>query len=284
MSIMDGQNTPKLKQILQNVPPGFLIDTAWMGRHGISRQSVSAYVKQGWLERIMQGLYRRPFTPTENPEAISGWKIPLLSAQRLMEYRFHVGGMTALALHGHEHYLALGGRQKVHLYGDAIPEWLFKIRVDGRFVRHSTKLFGDVANGIESGSFDPAQQADNDAAMSPWLWPIRMSTPERAILEALDELPRGESFHNVDVVFESLMNLRPKRLTALLTACKSIKVKRLFFVYADKHAHAWRKHIDAEAIDLGRGDRALAESGKLHPKYRITVPSDLLPGEAADGP
>lgn len=284
MSIMNGQSASKLKQVLQNVPPGFLIDTAWMSRHNISRQSVSAYVKQGWLERIIQGLYRRPFTPSENPEAVRGWKIPLLSAQWLMEYRFHVGGMTALALHGHEHYLALGGSQKVHLYGDDIPEWLLKISVDGRFVRHSMKLFGDAPAGIESGSFDLAQQADNDATMSPWLWPIRMSTPERAILEALDRLPRGESFHNVDVVFESLVNLRPKQLTALLTGCKSVKVKRLFFVYADKHAHAWRKHIDTEAIDLGKGDRALAESGKLHPIYRITVPSDLLPGEAADGP
>lgn len=282
MSIMDGQNTPKLKLILQNVPSGFLIDTAWMGRHGISRQSVSAYVKQGWLERIMQGLYRRPFTPTENPEAVSGWKIPLLSAQRLMGYSFHVGGLTALALHGHEHYLALGGRPKIHLYGAEIPAWLFKMRVDGRFVGHSTKLFGDAETGIENGSFDLAEQSDN-AALSPWLWPIKMATPERAILEALDELPNNESFYNVDAVFESLVNLRPKQLTALLTACKSVKVKRLFFVYADKHAHAWRKHIPTDAIDLGHGDRALAQGGKLHPSYRITVPSDLLPGEAANG-
>lgn len=283
MSIMNGQNPSKLKQVLQNVPPGFLIDTAWMGRHEISRQSVSAYVKQGWLERVIQGLYRRPFTPSENPEAVRGWKIPLLSAQWLMEYRFHVGGVTALALRGHEHYLALGGRQKIHLYGDDIPEWLFKIPVDSRFVRHSTNLFDDAQVGIESGSYDLAHQSDSDAAMSPWLWPIRMSTPERAILETMDGLPRSESFHNVDVVFESLVNLRPKQLTMLLAACKSVKVKRLFFVYADKHAHAWRKHIDADTIELGRGDRALAEGGKLHPKYRITVPSDLLPGEAADG-
>lgn len=277
---MNGQNASKLKQVLQNVPPGFLVDTAWMSRHDISRQSVSAYVKQGWLERIMQGLYRRPFTPSENPEAVTGWKIPLLSAQWLMKYRFHVGGMTALSLHGHVHYLALGGRQKVHLYGDDIPEWLLKIHIDSRLVRHSTKLFGDVSLGIESGSFDLGNQSDNDVAMSPWLWPIRMSTPERAILEALDGLPRSESFHNVDVVFEGLVNLRPKQITTLLAACKSVKVKRLFFVYADKHAHAWRKHVAAEAVDFGRGDRALAEDGKLHPKYRITVPSDLLPGEA----
>lgn len=284
MSIMSGQGTSKLKLVLQSVPPGFLIDAAWMNRHDISRQSVSAYVKQGWLERVTQGLYRRPSTPTDKPETVSGWKIPLLSAQCLMGYGFHVGGMTSLAMQGHEHYLALGGRPKVHLYGEDMPAWLFKIRVDGRFMGHSTKLFGDAATGIASGSFDLAEQPDNAEAMSPWLWSIRMSTPERAILEALDEVPRSESFDNVDAIFESLVNLRPKQLAALLATCKSVKVKRLFFVYADKHAHAWRKHIDTDAINLGRGDRALSVGGKLHPVYRITVPSDLLPVEAIDGP
>jgi len=60
-------------------------------------------------------------------------------------------------------------------------------------------------------------------------------------------------------------------------ACKSVKVKRLFFVFADRHAHAWRKYIDREAINLGKGDRALVNGGKIHPLYRITIPADLLP-------
>lgn len=55
-----------------------------------------------------------------------------------------------------------------------------------------------------------------------------MSSPERAILEMLDELPKGKSFHKVDVVFESLA------LTTLLAQCRSVKTKRLFFVYAER--------------------------------------------------
>jgi len=62
-----------------------------------------------------------------------------------------------------------------------------------------------------------------------------------------------------------------------------VKVKRLFFVYADKHAHAWRRHIDVSKIDMGRGDRALVSGARLHPLYRITIPADLLPQEAEDG-
>jgi hypothetical protein len=119
--------------------------------------------------------------------------------------------------------------------------------------------------------------------MSPWRWPIKMSSAERAILEILDELPKNESFHNIDMVFEGMVNLRPKMLTTLLIQCRSVKVKRLFFVYADKHAHAWLKHIDRSRIDMGRGDRALLPGGRLHPIYRVTVPADLLPKENIDG-
>jgi hypothetical protein len=85
------------------------------------------------------------------------------------------------------------------------------------------------------------------------------------------------------MVFEGMVNLRPKMLTTLLTRCRSVKVKRLFFVYADKHAHAWLKHIDRSQIDMGRGDRALVPGGRLHPIYRITVPADLVPKENMDG-
>lgn len=283
MSIMDGQSASKLKNLLQAIPPGFLVDMAWMTRHAISRQSVSAYVKQGWLERVRQGLYRRPFTAGVSREAASGWKIPLLSAQWIMGHRFHVGGTSALSLHGHSHYLQLGGDAAIYLYGSDIPPWLVKLQTEARFVRRNDALFGEQPTGVEDSEFSLSDGPDAELTLSPWRWPIRMSSAERAILEALDELPNNESFHNLDMVFESLVNLRPKLLTMLLAQCQSVKVKRLFFVYADKHAHAWRKHIDMSLIDMGRGDRALAAHGRLHPTYRITVPADLLPQEAAHG-
>ena len=113
--------------------------------------------------------------------------------------------------------------------------------------------------------------------LSPWRWPMRLSSPERAILEALDELPNHESFHNIDMIFQGLTNLRPRRLTSLLQACRSVKVKRLFFVFADKHKHAWLNHVDKAAVDLGSGPRALTKGGKLHPDYQVYVPADLVP-------
>jgi hypothetical protein len=65
------------------------------------------------------------------------------------------------------------------------------------------------------------------------------------------------------------------RLQKLLIDCKSVKVKRLFLFFADRHQHAWLKHLDKSAIDLGAGKRMLARGGKLDPHCMITVPKEL---------
>src|SRR3546814_20240796 len=70
---------------------------------------------------------------------------------------------------------------------------------------------------------------------------------------------------------------------SLLRSCRSIKVRRLFFVFADRHEHAWLKHLDKDAIDFGSGPRAPVKGGKLHPTYRIYVPEDLLPADVTEG-
>jgi hypothetical protein len=105
-----------------------------------------------------------------------------------------------------------------------------------------------------------------------------MSTPERALLELLDELPRHESFHQVDMLFEGLRTLSPRRLQTLLVACRSVKVKRLFLWFAERHNQTWLNQLDRDKIDLGTGKRMLVKGGKFDPKYLITVPSEL------DGP
>ncbi|RYZ14020.1 MAG: hypothetical protein EON61_05215 [Alphaproteobacteria bacterium] len=107
-----------------------------------------------------------------------------------------------------------------------------------------------------------------------WNWPLTYSTPERVILELLDELPDRETFHQVDMLVEGLSSLSPRRLQHLLKLCTSVKVKRLFF-FADRHQHAWLKHINKDAIELGSGNRVLVKGGRLDKRYRITAPGDL---------
>src|SRR3546814_5673708 len=88
---------------------------------------------------------------------------------------------------------------------------------------------------------------------------------------------------DLDMVFQVLSNLRPRHLMSLLRSCRSIKVRRLFFVFADRHEHAWLKHLEKDAIDFGFGPRALVKGGKLHPTYRIYVPEDILPADVTEG-
>jgi hypothetical protein len=53
-----------------------------------------------------------------------------------------------------------------------------------------------------------------------------MSSPERAILELLDEIPARETFHQADMLIEGLRNLSPRKLQKLILDCRSVKVKR----------------------------------------------------------
>jgi len=274
--VMGHQRTPRLKPLLERVPPGFLADTAWLKQQCIDRKGIHGYVERGWLERVTRGVYRRPLPQQATAAADTDWQAVLLSLQWILEKDVHLGGLSALEARGHAHYLSLGGAGRVYLYGD-VPSWLRRLPVDAQFVVRSRSMFGADPLGIESTEPSPAQgiYLAGGPTLSPWRWPMRLSSPERAILEALDELPDHESFHTVDVMFQGLTNLRPRRLMSLLQACRSVKVKRLFFVFADKHGHAWLKHIDKAAIDLGSGPRALVKGGTLHPTYRIYVPTEL---------
>ena len=258
------QNETKLKWLLEAVLPGRLVDTPTLERHGITRMLAHKYIDSGWLEPVVRGLYRRPGTASNSAE----WQLVVRSLQHVMDYSSVVGGRTALELQGFAHYVLMRDDQYVHLYGGAHPSWLKRLDHAARYRLHSTKLF-DMSADEETTEVD-----------SP-VGPLKCSTPERAILELLDELPKHESVHIVDTIFEGLAAARPRRLEKLLASCTSIKVKRLFFVFADKHGHAWRRHLSPERFDLGSGPRALFENGHFHPRYAISVPPELMPQSEA---
>jgi hypothetical protein len=72
-----------------------------------------------------------------------------------------------------------------------------------------------------------------------------------------------------------MTNFSPRRLQKLLADCKSVKVKRLFFFFAERHRHAWLKKLNKQDFDLGKGKRMLVKGGKLDRTHQITVPEDL---------
>ncbi len=264
---MRRQNEKRLKWLLESVLPGRMVDTPTLERHGIRRMLAHKYIDSGWLEPVVRGLYRRPGAASNSTD----WELVVRSLQHVMDYSSVVGGRTALELQGFAHYLPMRDVQHVHLYGEAHPTWLKRLDDAGRYRLHSTKLFGMSAD-------EETIEVDTP------IGPLKCSTPERAILELLDELPKHESAHIVSAAFEGLAPARPRRLEKLLASCTSIKVKRLFFVFADKHGHAWRRHLSPGRFHLGSGPRALFEKAQFHPRYAISVPPELMPqSEARDG-
>jgi len=278
---MNEQKFSKLNWIERELPEGLLVDAAWLEKHGYYGSLRKKYIDQGWLEQPAHRVYRRP-------RGALRWEQVVISLQTLLEYPVVVGGRTALELQGYAHFLSQNQRE-VHLYGHRTPpSWLDKLPLAVRFVFHkSDRLFRNdpITRGVTSLSWnlerdkadftDPLRIELNIHSWGQWDWPLTMSTPERAVLELLDELPDRESFHQVDKLMEGLPSLGPRRLEKLLADCKSVKVKRLFFFFADRHAHAWLKRIDRNKVDLGKGKRMLVRGGKLDSTYEITVPGDL---------
>lgn len=281
MLSMATQTPRRLNQLERELPEGLLVDSGWLAARGYSTSLRSQYVAAGWLEHPARRVYRRRRGPLS-------WEQVALSLQLVLRQHLVVGGRTALNLQGYVHYVAPQAAE-VHLYGPHHPpSWLNTLPLQERFIYHNSRaLFASTLPEPEL----PALNSDGDlhaphggtlqaAALrtlpwGQWEWPLVVSGPERAVLELLYELPNRESFHQVDMLMESLTDLSPKRLQWLLGRCRSVKVKRLFFFFADRHAHTWRKRLDRDAVDLGRGKRMLVRGGRFLPDYQITVPKDL---------
>jgi Transcriptional regulator, AbiEi antitoxin, Type IV TA system/Transcriptional regulator, AbiEi antitoxin N-terminal domain len=278
---MAGQKDSFLNRLERDLPEGLVVDAAWLRKRGYSRQLLNHYTGNGWLEQPARGVYQRP-------RGKLGWQQVVISLQALLQWPLVVGGRTALELQGYAHYLPRELKE-VHLYGPKPPPgWVEKLPLDVRFAYHNgSKLFrkDPITRGLSSlnwnlkqdhgKSNDPIHGSWTIQPWGQWEWPLTLSTPERALFELLDELPSHESFHQVDMLMEGLSNLSPRRLQKLLVDCKNVKVKRLFFYFADRHPHAWLKRLDKDAIDLGEGKRMLVKNGKLNKVYLITVPEDM---------
>lgn len=269
----------KLNWLQAHLPEGLLVDAAWLERRGYSSGLRSKYVSHGWLEQVARSVYRRPparlLAPGEKGEV--RWQHVVVSLQTLLEYPVTVGGRTALELQGFAHYLSVHGSREVHLYGEKkLPGWISKLRLETRFVFHNSgRLFKEGRLARDSGTRGQTPSPFTQQPWSRWEWPLKMSTPERAVLELLDEVPERETFHQADMLMEGLRNLSPRRLQTLLVECRSVKVKRLFLWFAGRHEFAWLKRLDRTTIDLGRGKRMLVRGGKLDTRFNITVPENL---------
>lgn len=265
-------NVVRRKELYHIMPEGVITNRKWLLKNNLSHHAIDNLVKSNQLESISKGVYVR------NRTKIS-WQSLVFSLQSIFQTDLVVGGITALEIQGLSHYLSLAENKIVHLYGnDVIPEWVTNLSLNTNFVRHTTNsLLGksEEENKIESNknsrlhSFTTERNWDNESEK------LIISTPERAYLEVLLDVPQKVTFEHADQLMQGLTTLSPKSLQKLLEECKNVKVKRLFFWFAERHNYVWLNKINRETITLGSGNRMIAKGGKLDTKYKITVPEWL---------
>lgn len=179
----------------------------------ISPQLAAKYIHGGWLERLGRGVYSFP-----------GCTLDVYRTVRWLEARvpgLHIGGKSALALQGIRHNL--GARPRLVLWGDTaakLPSW-FLDRFPSRYV--GAHLFSWPNFGMARSSLTEPPEV---------VAPVSVAVPERAVLELLYEVGRGEGLEEAHNLFEGIRSLRLEIIGRLLTCCTNVKTVRLFLTWA----------------------------------------------------
>jgi len=220
----------KLNTVYTQLPAGSPITSAQLAQMGISADLAVHYARSGWLKRLARGVYTRP------GESLS-LHPSLLVLERQIE-GLHVGGKTALEWYGVRQYVS---QQAVsHLYGwvsARLPDW---------FVRHfpaeyhRKRLFGETPGKMLSvGRFENRHGAP------------QVSTPERALLELLDEVGVRQPLQEAREIVEGTYSLRAEVLRDLLKRCTSVKTVRLCLALGRELSLPWAGKLDAAVLPKG---------------------------------
>ena len=262
-------NTTRRKELAKLLPEGGVTTRSWLMDQGFDRHAIDNLVKSDQLTPVSSGVYTRP-------NAFPTWQGLVYFLQRELALNLTIGGQAALELLSLSHYIPLGPKKIIHLYGtDKLPAWLGRLSLDMEFLWHSEwDLLGNRRSDIHKDP-DPLLPFTRRHTWKEGKEDLVISSPERAILEILTGVPKDTSFEHADQLMQGMTSLSPRSLQALLEQCHNIKVRRLFFWLADRHQHPWLEKIDREKIDLGSGKRMLVKEGRLDKKYNITVPKYL---------
>jgi hypothetical protein len=253
---MGTETKTKINRLIDQWVTGATSATSYLNNIGFSRDLLVKYKNSGWLESFGRGAYIRSGDRVDWPGA-------LFTLQTQLGLPVHAGGKTALERKGYAHYLP-ARQNRVFLYGPrglALPAWFKGDRFGVEFVVTRTNLFpAELREG-----FTEFQEKD---------FSVRISAPERAMLEMLHLVPLKVGFDEARLVMGNLVTLRPDIVQGLLEVCRSVKVKRLFLYMAENQEHAWLSQVDLSKVDLGKGKRMIVPNGRYDAKYQITVPVD----------
>lgn len=252
---MNTEKKSKINSLLNAIPPGVVLSSAWLTEQGYSLDLQKQYRKNQWFKSIGTGALIRD---GDEVDYLGG----IFTLQSQLGMTIHPGAKTALALQGRAHYLGLG-EKRATLFGprgEKLPKWFegydWGTEVDCKSSSFLPPDFGLVE--LDHKSFR-----------------IKVSGPARALMECLYLAPEHQPLLEVYELMEGLNNLRPVTVQKLLESCTSVKVKRLFLYMAEKAGHDWFNYLKTEKIDLGSGKRVVVLGGRFNAKYQITLPGDL---------
>lgn len=253
-------NPTKINQLLAGCPTGVPMTSVWLRNQGISSQLAKRYESGHWLESIGRGAWKR----SGSELSLTG---ALVALQNQLGLQAYPAARTALEIQGRAHYLSLGGHPVLYLslpFAQRLPAWFLNLPFARELqIINSTSLFDNNDDGLDDWQEQSAS--------------IKLSSPERAILEYCFLLPSKGDAEEAKQLMEGLTSLRPKLMQSLLKSCQSIKAKRLFLVLASLVNHPWYGRIEADELELGSGNRSLIQGGRMHPEFKITIPGEWLP-------
>ena len=250
------QNRNKLKILLNNWPQGTVATAPWLRKKGISRQLVQSYIRAGWIKSLGPGYYQRANAKTK-------WYEVLSSFQQQKKTLVHIGGPTAIAMHGASHYLR-SEKESVFLFsplGTHLPNWFHK-HLWKQSIKHIRTSFLPSKLAITTFNLQNTE--------------VMLSCMERAIVECLYICPKEFNLLECYQILEGLRLLRPNTLQKVLINCRSIKIKRLFLYMANKANLPVVKKLKLKKINLGIGDRSISANGVYNSKYKISLPKELV--------
>ena len=214
-----------IKQLQTSLPRGMPFDLAALTRLGVSATLAAHYAQTGWLVRLAQGVYAFPAD-----------ELSAHGALKFLQTRvagLHVAGKSALALYGVRHNLS--ARQQLVLWGNvrfALPTW-FTTRFPARYV--SARMFDWPDHTLD------AKSVTTPAGVTAGL---RVSIPERAVLELLYDVGTHQGLEEARNLFDGLNNPRKEMLGRLLACCTSVKTVRLFLTWARE-----TQVVDGQALE-----------------------------------
>jgi hypothetical protein len=214
----------RLKRLQTMMPRGRPFDLAALAPLGVTPHLAAQYAKDGWLVRLGAGVYAFPNDP-----------LPRDSCVQFLQPRvagLHIGGKSALALHGVRHNLSM--RDTLVLWGDkryVLPRW-FTSRFASRYVSAALFERPDVTLASTTISTPPGSPRG-----------LLVSCPERAALEMLYDVGTNQGLEEARNLFQSFQSLRKDVVGRLLECCTSVKAVRLFLTWARQ-----TEVLDVEAL------------------------------------